>query len=135
MAEDVVQEVFTKVWNNRKEIDINKSFHGFIVTIALNIIRKHFNYNTRINTLKHDIISALYDHSDGVDEKHNFEDDVNRLDDLIRSMPPKRREIFIGRKFSGKSHKELAEDFAITIKTVEYHIAEAMKHLKKGFEN
>ncbi len=42
-AEDVVQEVFTKVWNKRKELKTDTSFKSYLFTIALNSIRKQFN--------------------------------------------------------------------------------------------
>ena len=49
-------------------------------------------------------------------------------------MPEKRRQVFIKKKIEGKSLKEIAEELSITSKTVEYHITEAMKFLKKEFE-
>lgn len=135
IAEDVVQEVFTIVWDKRKEIDVHKSFHAFIVTIAMNAIRKHFNKISKVNQLKHDVIASLYDDVVELNEEYNFEEALAKMDDLIQLMPVKRKEIFIGRKLKGMSHKELAEKFGIKIKTVEYHISEGMNFLKEGFKN
>ncbi|MDD4189789.1 MAG: sigma-70 family RNA polymerase sigma factor, partial [Mangrovibacterium sp.] len=57
-----------------------------------------------------------------------------KLNELISRMPEKRRQVFIKKKFEGKSLKEIAEELDITPKTVEYHITEAMKFLKQEFE-
>ena len=55
-AEDLVQEVFLKIWNNRKELKTDTSFQSYLFTIALNAVRKHFNLLTRTNELKHDML-------------------------------------------------------------------------------
>jgi RNA polymerase sigma-70 factor (ECF subfamily) len=133
-AEDVVQEVFIKIWDKRKDIDTSKSFQSYLFTIALNSIRKYFNKLAEVNQLKHDIIAVLSENPSAFDDQDNFEDYLFKLDTLIQQMPQKRKEIFIGKKLEGKSQKELAEEFGITTKTVEYHITEAMKFLKEEFE-
>jgi DNA-directed RNA polymerase specialized sigma24 family protein len=48
-------------------------------------------------------------------------------------MPEKRSIIFREKKLKGLSHKEIAEKFNISAKTVEYHITEGMKFLKNEF--
>lgn len=133
-AEDVVQEVFIKIWDKRKEIDTSKSFQSYIFTIALNSVRKYFNKLTETNQLKHDIIASFSEKSAEFDEHNNFEELLLKLDDLIDQMPEKRKAIFIGKKLQGKSQNELAGEFGISTKTVEYHITEAMKFLKREFE-
>lgn len=52
-AEDVVQEVFTKIWSKRKELKTNTSFKSYLFTIALNSIRKQFNKRSRFNEVRH----------------------------------------------------------------------------------
>lgn len=42
-AEDIVQEVFLKIWNNRASIKTDTSFQSYLFTIALNAVRQHFN--------------------------------------------------------------------------------------------
>lgn len=133
-AEDIVQEVFIKIWDKRKDIDTGKSFQSYLFTIALNSVRKHFNKLAETNQLKHEIIASFSENQEAFDEQDNFEDYLLKLDNLIQQMPEKRKAIFIGKKLEGKSQKDLAEEFGITVKTVEYHITEAMKFLKEEFD-
>ena len=133
-AEDVVQEVFTKVWNKRKELKTDTSFKSYLFTIALNSIRKQFNKLSRLNEAKHDILFDFSKDKSGFDDKDDYQLLLNRLDELIESMPEKRRQVFIRKKLDGKSLKEIAIELNITVKTVEYHITEAMKFLKSEFE-
>jgi RNA polymerase sigma-70 factor (family 1) len=133
-AEDVVQETFIKIWDKRKEIDTKKSFQSYLFTIALNAVRKQFNRLADQNQLKHDVFASFSDDPEKMDEQHNFEELLSQLEALISQMPEKRRIIFERKKFQGKSQKEIAEEFNITTKTVEYHITEAMKFLKAEFD-
>jgi len=133
-AEDVVQEVFTKVWNKRKELKTDTSFKSYIFTIALNSIRKQFNKLSSLNEAKHDILFDMSKNKSVFDDKDDYQSLLNRLDELIESMPEKRRQVFIKKKLEEKSLKEIAVELNITIKTVEYHITEAMKFLKSEFE-
>ncbi len=132
-AEDVVQEVFLKIWKKRKEIDTAKSFNSYIFTIALNSIRKHFNELAVEHHLKHDILTSIHDDHEVVDEYEDYEELLEKLELAIGKMPLRRREIFLRKKIDCKSLKEISEEYNISIKTVEYHITEAMKFLKGSF--
>lgn len=131
-AEDIVQEVFIKIWNNRKDLKTDTSFQSYLFTIALNSVRKYFNQLSRFNELKHDIL--LDSLGPDLEDCSNYQFMLDRLEELIRQMPEKRREVFIKKKIEEKSLKEISEELSITTKTVEYHITEAMRFLKSEFE-
>jgi len=132
-AEDIVQIVFTKVWDNRKKLKTNTSFQCYLFTIALNSIRQHFNKLSRQNELKHKILFDSSSDKTDFDENDNYQELLDKLDELIARMPEKRKEVFIKKKLEEKSLKEIAEECTISLKTVDYHIHEAMKFLKKEF--
>jgi RNA polymerase sigma-70 factor (family 1) len=133
-AEGVVQEVFIKIWNKRKELKTDTSFQSYLFTIALNTIRKQFNNQSRLNEIKHDILIDFSKNRSEFDDKDDYQLLLDKLDDLIQQMPEKRRQVFVRKKIDGKSLNEIAKELEITTKTVEYHITEAMKFLKREFE-
>ncbi len=134
-AEDVVQEVFTKIWKNRKELKTDTSFKSYLFTIALNSIRKQFNKLSRLNQAKHDILFDFSQNKPGFDESEDYQSLLDKLNELINQMPEKRKQVFIKKKLEEKSIKEIAQELEISPKTVEYHITEAIKFLKKEFNN
>jgi RNA polymerase sigma-70 factor (family 1) len=134
-AEDVVQEVFSKIWKNRKELKTDTSFKSYLYTIALNSIRKQFNKLSRFNEVRHDLLFDFSQNKPEFDNRDDFESLLAKLDELINKMPEKRKQVFIKKKLEEKSLKEIAVELDITAKTVEYHITEAMKFLKKEFES
>ncbi len=134
VAEDVVQEVFLKIWKNRKKLKTTTSFQSYLFTIALNTIRKHFNKVSKQNEIKHDILKEFSNNKLEFDDQSDFQLLVDKLSELISLMPEKRKQVFMKKKFEEKSLKEISAELSITTKTVEYHITEAMKFLKNGFE-
>ena len=133
-AEDIVQEVFIKIWNNRKDLKTDTSFQSYLFTIALNAVRKYFNQLSRLNELKHDILFDSSGQKPDFDTRSDYQVLLDKLEELIGQMPEKRREVFIKKKIEEKSLKEISEELNITTKTVEYHITEAMRFLKSEFE-
>lgn len=133
-AEDIVQEVFIKIWNNRAAIKTDTSFQSYIFTIAMNSIRKYFNQLSRQNELRHHVLFETFDFRTDFDDRSDYQRLLYKLQELIHQMPEKRREVFIKKKLEDRSLKEIADELNITPKTVEYHITEAMRFLKSEFD-
>ncbi|MFV0593624.1 MAG: RNA polymerase sigma factor [Draconibacterium sp.] len=133
-AEDVVQEVFEKVWVKRKTLRTDTSFKSYLFTIALNAIRKQFNKLSKLNEVKHELLFSHSQAKPTFDERDDYQSLLNKLDEIIGTMPEKRRLVFIMKKFEDRSLKEIGQILDISSKTVEYHITEAMKFIKAEFE-
>ncbi|MDD4108762.1 MAG: sigma-70 family RNA polymerase sigma factor [Prolixibacteraceae bacterium] len=132
-AEDIVQQVFITIWKRRKDIDTSKSFQSYLFTVALNAIRKHFNELSRSNSLKLHILADLTEDRVNSNESDELNEFITNLETFVDLMPERRREIFRKKKIECKSLKEIAEEYCISTKTVEYHLTESMKFLKKEF--
>lgn len=134
LAEDVVQDAFIKVWHRRKFLDTSKSFKSYLFTIAFNSIRKHFNKASESILLKLNIMADATEECDTIMESDEFDELLENLELFINKMPEKRRDIFRKKKIECKSLKEIAEEYSISTKAVEYHITESMKFLRQEFE-
>lgn len=128
-AEELVQEVFVKVWENKKTLKSELSFKSYLFTIALNQIRNHFN--KKVISLRY--IEALK-HEAEFFENPIFHDDYEsvllQINKLIEQMPPRRREIFRKSKLEGKSSKEIAIELDISAGTVDNQVSEALRFLR-----
>lgn len=133
-AQEVVQEVFLKIWLNRMTLKTDTSFQSYLFTIAFNSIRKLFNRKAKNDQYKLTLIDDLDDGQDLVDYENNYQLITRKLEQFIEEMPEKRKDIFIQRKKLGKPVKQIAEEMEISIKTVENQITEAMRYLKQRFE-
>lgn len=133
-SEDVVQEVFLKIWENRASLKTGTSFQSYLFTIAFNSIRKSFNKKARQDQFHTDLFDFLSVDNSSLEIHSDYEALLSKLDEAIDQMPTRRKEIFLKRKKEGKSVRDIAETMNISPKTVENQITEAMNYLKKEFD-
>lgn len=134
-AEEVVQEVFLRVWSKRSALKTGTSFQSYLFTIAFNAIKKSFNRKAKNDQYKIDLTDRLDTDQDSVDYENNYQLVLEKLEKFIDEMPERRKEIFLQRKQKGKPVKQIAEELGLSIKTIENQITEAMHFLKKRFED
>ena len=134
-AEDITQNVFIKIWEKKLLINIDKSFEGFIFTIAYRLVidyfRKnssHFHRTTIIGLAEESIASRV--NSDDLLKRHNLE---SLYEKALQSLTAKRKEIFLLSRHNGLSNKQIAEQLGISIKTVENQMTAALSSLKAFF--
>jgi len=130
-AEDLVQEVFLKIWENRTNIKTGTSFQSYLFTIAFNSIRKNFNDKAKLDKFRTDLLDFLSHENPSLENRPDFESLLTKLDSLIDQMPERIKEIYLMRKKEGKAVRDIAEKLSISTKTVENQITEAMNYLKK----
>jgi RNA polymerase sigma-70 factor (family 1) len=132
-AEDIVQEVFLKIWQNRNTLKTETSFQSYLFTIAFHAIQKSFNKKAQQQKFQLNLFELLIADNSTIEEQNNFEALLARLNELIDHLPPRRKEIFLQRKKEGKSIHTIAMEMGISEKTVENQITEAMHALRKSF--
>ena len=129
--EEIVQEVFVKVWESHHFLDENKSFEGYLFIITRNVIFNHSRRYYKETALKITAIQA-------VEESYDMEGELDAadlkkyIDDLVMHLPPRQREVFRMSRELHMSNREIAEHFSITEKAIERHINLALKFLKKN---
>ena len=108
-SEELVQEVFTRIWEKRKELKSELSFKSYLFTIAFNIIKKH--YRKEACELKY-FKTKLNDDLDlETAQKVNYNSLYQYITELVDKLPLRRREIFIKSRFEGLSTEEIAPEF------------------------
>ncbi len=133
-AEDIVQNVFIKIWEKRNVIDKEKSFEGFVFTIAYRAIIDRFRQNAskpyfnKGDMLDPQVSSSVF--SDDLLHQHEIESLYNKS---LQALPPKRKEIFVLSRHDGLTNKQIAEKLGISVKTVENQMTAALSSLKAFF--
>ncbi|WP_163712736.1 RNA polymerase sigma factor [Mangrovibacterium lignilyticum] len=132
-AQEIVQEVFLKVWKNRQNLKVNTSLQAYLFTITFNAVKKTFLRRSKEQAFKHSLVDELDSETDVQDFENQYQLVIAKLELFIEEMPERRRQIFIARKKEGKPVKQIAEEMDISVKTIENQITEAMKYLKNRF--
>lgn len=130
-SEEIVQDVFIKLWDSRHTLDEMKSLDGYLFIITRNTI---FNYNRRSFNEESFEMTVLNSMEEG--EAYNVEDELMAsdlkkfIDELIEQMPSQRKKIFQMSREEGLSNKEIAERLDITVKAVERSITLSLRFLR-----
>jgi len=131
-AEEVVQEVFYKIWKNRQTLKPELSFKAYLFKIAFNHIQELFQKLNLQQAYKHELIATSAGFNDDLDSRTDYQSLLELVNQLINQLPPRQKEILIRKRQKGQSVKEIATALNITTKTVENHLTEALKNLKSG---
>lgn len=135
-AEEIVQDVFLKIWKARGSIDVYSSFDSFLFTVAYNstisLLRKRMSEKKYLEHLNHKFKINLA--PDLIDEIH-FNELNEKINSLLEKLTPRQKEIFKLSRYEGLSHKEIAEKLDISTSTVKQHLMAALTFLKTNINN
>jgi RNA polymerase sigma-70 factor (family 1) len=134
-TEEILQEVFIKIWEYRASIDPEKSFRAFLFKIAENKVYDFFRKASRDQKFKADFIVITINHDLVLKEFMNEDGKSARLENAIESLPPQRRQVFRLIKLERRSYKEVSEFLGISISTISDHVVKATKSIRVNLKN
>jgi len=131
-SEELVQEVFTIVWEKRRDLRAESSFKSYLFTIAFNIIRKHFRSRKYMSDYLREGITSDLDMN--TSQKISYDSLYGYLTELVEKLPLRRREIFIKSRFEGYSIREISDELNLSHKTVENQLTDALKFIRASLK-
>ncbi len=132
-AEEIIQDVFLKVWKKRKSI--NKNIGGYLFKVTKNLCLDHlrsskYKISKESNIVKLEAVINLIALEDP-DSSALLEDELlKKIEHGIDLLPQKCRDVFIKSRFNGLKNREISEELNISVKTVENQMSKAIKHMR-----
>jgi RNA polymerase sigma-70 factor, ECF subfamily len=130
-AEEIVQEVFVRIWEKRLELNEYKNFKSFVFTIAYHCIISQIRAKARTMEHLHHYMALIGQEN----TETNSENEFTQLEEIARKtidkLPQKRREIYIMSRIEGLTNQEIADRLNISKNTVENQITQATKFMKE----
>ncbi|AUP80614.1 RNA polymerase sigma factor [Flavivirga eckloniae] len=130
IAEEITQEIFIKIWEEREKIDLNKSFHSYIFTLTKNRTFNYLRDASRREVIRKELwnnVSKEYEHI----ENNLFYSEYQKvIEDIVEALPQSKRSVYRLSAQQGKSHSEIASLLGLQIKTVKNHLWKAKETIK-----
>jgi RNA polymerase sigma-70 factor (ECF subfamily) len=128
-AEDLVQDVFMKVWNNRQTLEINLSIKSYLYRSAINSALNYLEKNKKKVHLEES--NFLEPSVNDAEDQLHFNEVQQRVKEATDALPPACKTIFILSRQENMSYKEIADSLQISPKTVENQMGKALKHFRE----
>ena len=127
-AEEIIQETFFKIWNNKEKINLSLSFNAYIYTIAKSILLNHIRKNATIITYRQYIKPP--EAVNTTEDEVLFADLERNFNLFLNALPPQRKMIFIMSKFQDLSNDDIAVKLNLSKRTVENQLYRALNSLR-----
>lgn len=130
ISEDVVQEVFIKLWENADRIDISTSIKPYLFTIARNLSLNIIRNAGREQWISDEIAAHAFDSAEDGLAFTQHRQTRQFLDRAIAQLPPKRREIYELCHGDGYTYKQAAQKLGIKDSTINSQMVKAIRSIK-----
>jgi RNA polymerase sigma-70 factor (family 1) len=131
LAEDLLQEVFLKIWEIRARIDPTLSFKAYLYRISRNSVFKMLKKITAEDELRIQVAHHISETIEDADLKLQWQQYEQILQAAIDLLPPQRQKIFKLCRQEGKKYEEVAAELNISRNTVKEHMVLAVKSIKE----
>ena len=129
VAEEIVGDLFFKIWEKRETIEIQTSVRGYLFyavrNLSLNWLKAHKKQNVGLE----DVNTILVSKEAGPLDKIIMKEMLEEWEVKISKLPSQRQKVFRMNKIEGKPYKEIARRLSLSEKTVRNHVQLAMRTL------
>ncbi|WP_346861656.1 RNA polymerase sigma-70 factor [uncultured Draconibacterium sp.] len=134
-SEELVQDVFLKVWEKREILDATQNIKAFVFKIAINTIYDFIRRKNIENAFQEFSKANYAADSNNTWDTLIFEEMQTTINSLVAQMPEQRKKIFKLSKNKGLSNDEIAQELNLSKRTVENQLYRALLFLKEHLRN
>ncbi len=134
LAEDMVQEIFVKVWVKREQLTQVENFSSFIFIIARNHIFDTLRKKSREQAFTNELIKYFKASPNNPEQELLQKESKRLLQQAVDSLPEQQRIVYNLSREKGLRQDEIAEELGISRNTVRNHMARALQKMKEYIE-
>jgi len=137
VSQDIIQEVFLKLWHNRETLYTISSFKDYLFILTKNRV-----LNVLKDNLKKSSLFCSYENLEAYNVKDELPNDIsykelayNVIEQEIEKLPPQQRSVFKLAKLQKLSYVQVSEKLSISVETVRKHLYLAQRALREQVKN
>ncbi len=131
-CEDIIQDLFIKIWNKRKELEITSSLRNYLLAAVRYEVYRKVRGSRKYESLLTEIIDTVVDHS--LCNELEYKELQSRIANVIDTLPTKCREVYQLSRHEQLSHQEISTRLSISTKTVRNHLTKALHYLRLSMD-
>ncbi len=129
-AEDIVQDLFISLWKRRRDLQLTSSLGSYLAVSVKYKVLKVLAVRNKVLSLEAGSQDAALSSVPGTETAIEMEQLTCQVSEVVESLPEKCRIVYRLSRESGFSHKQIAQEMAISEKTVEAHISRALRAIR-----
>jgi RNA polymerase sigma-70 factor (family 1) len=130
IAEDVIQELFLNLWDNRQSLADIQQFRAYIFRAAQHRIINVFRRQAKEVLILAELQSTSPASTSGIEDQLSLSETRRRLKDAIEKLSPQQKLVYNLSRNEGLAHEEIAQQLHISRSTVNNHMIRALQVLR-----
>lgn len=135
LAEDLTQEIFIKIWDNRNQLSEKESFRAWLFVLARNHTLNFLKKASRESIGVGEIVRNYQYQGNPVEEQLLEKEYLENVQEVLNSLPERTREVFRLCREEDKSYEEITEILGISRNAVKKHMVRSNKVFKENFKD
>jgi len=131
-SEEIVQELFFRLWQDRQTIRIESSLNGYLYRSVHNRALHYLEHQKVVSRHAGEVLAAADMTSEPVTDAIYYHELQARVARVLERLPERCRLIFKMNRFEGLKYIEIADKLAVSLKTVEADMGKALKEFRKA---
>ncbi|MDO8994124.1 MAG: RNA polymerase sigma-70 factor [Daejeonella sp.] len=129
LAEEVVHDVFIKIWNHSGNLNITQSLSSYlskaVINTSLNVLKSQKGLSENQTRYEKEMVKEIEE------EAENLEERLINIERAIQHLPPQCQKVLLMSKYEKHKQQEIADQLNISIKTVKNHLTYAYKKIRE----
>ncbi len=131
-AEEIVQDLFFKLWQDKDKIKIESSLNGYLFRAVHNRCLHLIDHNRIVKRHVHEISERENERPASPADILHYKELQSKIALILERLPERCGKIFCMSRFEGLKYSEIAEKLSVSVKTVEANMGKALKEFRKA---
>jgi len=130
-AEEIVQDLFFRLWKDKEKLKIESSLNGYLFRSVHNKCLHFIEHNRVVERHAEDISNRQTESHESPSDILNYKELQEKVARILERLPERCGKIFTMSRFEGLKYAEIAEKLSVSVKTVEANMGRALKEFRK----
>jgi RNA polymerase sigma-70 factor (ECF subfamily) len=130
-AEEIVQDLFFRLWKDKEKLNIESSLNGYLFRSVHNKCLHYIEHSRVVERHAEDISNRHTESQESPSDILNYKELQEKVARILERLPERCGKIFTMSRFEGLKYAEIAEKLSVSVKTVEANMGRALKEFRK----